>query len=109
MIDYQIDAQGIATLTWDMPGRSQNVMNGDSLAALYAVVERAVGAAVKGILFTSGKADFAAGGDLEWLLAADSAAALMERMLPLHRALRQLETCGKPGGMALTRTTLGGG
>ena len=110
MIDYQIDAQGIATLTWDMPGRSQNVMNGDSLAALYAVVERAVGdAAVKGILFTSGKADFAAGGDLEWLLAADSAAALMERMLPLHRALRQLETCGKPVAMALPGTTLGGG
>ncbi|MES2130002.1 MAG: 3-hydroxyacyl-CoA dehydrogenase NAD-binding domain-containing protein [Pseudomonadota bacterium] len=110
MIDYQLDAQGIATLTWDMPGRSQNVMSGDSLEALFAVVERATSdAAVTGILFTSGKADFAAGGDLEWLLAVDSASALMERMQPLHRCLRKLENCGKPVAMALPGTTLGGG
>ena len=74
MIDYQLDDLGIATLTWDMPGRSQNVINGGSCAALFAAIEKAAtDSAVKGILMTSAKPDFVAGGDLEWLLSADGA------------------------------------
>jgi 3-hydroxyacyl-CoA dehydrogenase/enoyl-CoA hydratase/3-hydroxybutyryl-CoA epimerase len=110
MIDYELDTQGIATLTWNMPGRSQNVINGESCAALFAAIEKAVGdVAVKGILMTSAKSDFIAGGDLEWLLAADQTAELFERTLALHRALRTLESCGKPVAMALPGMTLGGG
>ncbi|MBV8667372.1 MAG: enoyl-CoA hydratase/isomerase family protein [Burkholderiaceae bacterium] len=110
MIAFQLDAQGIATLTWDMPGRSQNVINGESCAALFAAIDHAVkDEAVKGILMTSVKPDFVAGGDLEWLLAANGATELFERTLALHRSLRQLETCGKPVAMALPGMTLGGG
>lgn len=110
MIDYQLDDHGIATLTWDMPGRSQNVINGESCTALFAAIDRAAkDDAVKGILMTSAKPDFIAGGDLEWLLAADGAEELFDRTLALHRALRQLETCGKPVATALPGSALGGG
>ncbi len=110
MIDYELDSQGIATLTWDMPGRSQNVINGESCAALFAAIEKATNdRAVKGILMTSAKPDFVAGGDLEWLLAADGAEELFARTMALHRALRQLETCGKPVASALPGSALGGG
>lgn len=110
MITYQLDAQGIATLTWDMPGRSQNVINSESCAALCAAIDRATNSdAVKGILMTSAKSDFVAGGDLEWLLDANSAAELFERTMALHRALRQLETRGKPVAIALPGAALGAG
>jgi 3-hydroxyacyl-CoA dehydrogenase/enoyl-CoA hydratase/3-hydroxybutyryl-CoA epimerase len=110
MIDYSLDSHGIATLSWNMPGRSQNVLNEESCATLCELVERAVGdAAVKGMLMTSAKADFIAGGDLEWLLSAKTAEALFERVVRLDRALRKLESCGKPVAMALPGTTLGGG
>ena len=74
MIDYSLDSHGIATLSWNMPGRSQNVLNEESCAVLCELVERVVGdSAVKGVLMTSAKPDFIAGGDLEWLLSAKTA------------------------------------
>ena len=95
MIDYQLDDLGIATLTWDMPGRSQNVINGGSCAALFAAIEKAAtDSAVKGILMTSAKPDFVAGGDLEWLLSADGAEELFARTMALHRALRRTQVAG---------------
>ena len=33
MINYNVDTDGIATITWDMPGRSMNVLNEASIAA----------------------------------------------------------------------------
>ncbi|MCY1327487.1 Fatty acid oxidation complex subunit alpha [compost metagenome] len=110
MIDFTLDPQGIATLSWNMPGRSQNVLNGESCEALFAAIERAVtDDAVNGILMTSAKPDFIAGGDLEWLLSANDAGELFGRVMRLHRALRRLETSGKPVAMALPGMTLGGG
>ncbi|CAJ0779757.1 3-hydroxyacyl-CoA dehydrogenase NAD-binding domain-containing protein [Ralstonia holmesii] len=110
MIDITIDTDGIATLTWDQPGRAQNVLNGETCAAFFAAIDRVcTDASVKGILVTSAKADFIAGGDLEWLQASDDAATLFERTCELHRMLRKLETCGKPVAAALPGSTLGGG
>jgi len=110
MIDYSLDSHGIATLSWNMPGRSQNVLNEESCGALCELIDRAVAdAAVKGVLMTSSKPDFIAGGDLGWLLSAKTADVLFERVVRLDRALRKLETCGKPVAMALPGTTLGGG
>ncbi|MBV8657583.1 MAG: enoyl-CoA hydratase/isomerase family protein [Burkholderiales bacterium] len=110
MIDYTLDQDGIATLSWNMPGRSQNVINGESCEAFFAAIDRAISEpTLKGILVTSAKPDFIAGGDLEWLQASDDARVLFDRTCQLHRALRKLETCGKPVAMALPGTTLGGG
>lgn len=110
MIDITIDTDGIATLSWDQPGRAQNVLNGETCAAFFTAIDKVVADAnVKGILITSAKPDFIAGGDLEWLQASDDAATLFDRTCELHRALRKLETCGKPVAAALPGSTLGGG
>ncbi|MDF6921856.1 hypothetical protein NLR09_24555, partial [Escherichia coli] len=86
MIDITLDTDGIATLAWNQPGRAQNVLNGETCAAFFAAIDRVCAdASVKGILVTSAKADFIAGGDLEWLQASDDAATLYERTCELHR------------------------
>ena len=69
MINYNVDSDGIATITWDMPGRTMNVLNEASLTAYTGALEQALkDDKVKGIIVTSGKADFIAGADLETAL-----------------------------------------
>ena len=63
--NYATDADGIATITWDMPGRSMNVLTIAGLEELSACVERALGdESVKGVVITSAKKDCAGGMDL---------------------------------------------
>ncbi|KQW90155.1 3-hydroxyacyl-CoA dehydrogenase [Massilia sp. Root418] len=110
MINVNIDAHGVATLSWDMAGRSQNVLNAESCQVLCDLIASVVADdAVHAILMTSAKPDFIAGGDLAWLLDTDDAGVLFARVMQLHRALRQLESCGKPVAMALPGSALGGG
>ena len=62
----ETDADGIALVTWDMPGRSMNVLDGDVLAELSGIVEKTTAdAAIKGVVITSGKDSFCAGADLK--------------------------------------------
>ena len=59
------DADGVATITWDLPGKSMNVMNTEGFALLDRLVGQALAdPAVKGIVITSGKDTFAGGMDL---------------------------------------------
>jgi len=59
------DAAGITTLTWDVPERSMNVMSEASLSLLDRLIDAALAdKAVKGVIITSGKKDFAGGMDL---------------------------------------------
>ncbi|MCB1953896.1 MAG: enoyl-CoA hydratase/isomerase family protein, partial [Rhodocyclaceae bacterium] len=110
MINYAVDSEGIATLEWDLPGRSQNVLNDQSMAAFAEAAQKALAApAVKGIVVASAKADFIAGGDLDMLLKANDAQALTANLGDWHRLLRALETTGKPVAAALNGNTLGGG
>ncbi|HYS49125.1 MAG TPA: enoyl-CoA hydratase-related protein, partial [Xanthobacteraceae bacterium] len=63
-----IDGDGIALVTWDMPDRSMNVIDPGVIAELSAIVEKVAGdAAVKGAVVTSGKDAFCAGADLALL------------------------------------------
>lgn len=110
MINYSVDSEGIATLEWDLPGRSQNVLNEETMAAFAEAAQKALAdPAVKGIVVASAKADFIAGGDLDMLLKANDAQALTANLGGWHRLLRALETTGKPVAAALNGTTLGGG
>ena len=110
MINTSIDKDGIATLEWDLPGRSQNVLNEQSMAAFAEAAQKALAdPAVKGIVVASAKADFIAGGDLDMLLKATDAQVLSTNLGNWHRLLRALETTGKPVAAALNGTTLGGG
>jgi 3-hydroxyacyl-CoA dehydrogenase/enoyl-CoA hydratase/3-hydroxybutyryl-CoA epimerase len=110
MINYTVDNDGIATLEWDLPGRAQNVLNEQSMAAFAAAAQKALAdPAVKGLLVASAKADFIAGGDLEMLLKATDAQAMSDNLKQWHKLFRTLETTGKPVAAALNGTTLGGG
>ena len=65
---FETDADGIALVAWDMPGRSMNVINAEVISELGQIVDKiASDGAIKGAVFTSGKESFAAGADLTML------------------------------------------
>jgi len=118
-----VDADGIALVTWDMPGRSMNVIDMDVIEELGAIVDRVAGeAAIKGAVVTSGKDTFSGGADLTMLESlngtfADMArqqgeeaanAKLFEESRKLSLLYRRLETSGKPWAAAINGTALGG-
>ena len=121
MTDFtmQKGADGAAIITWDVPGKSMNVLSLDGAATLGALVEDALAdPAVKGIVITSGKADFAAGMDLNVLarMKDDGAQAVFDGIMSLHHLLRRIELAGmdpktkqgaKPIAAALPGTALG--
>src|SRR5580765_1079463 len=65
---FDVDADGIALITWDMPGKSMNVIDFALIDELEALVEKvATDTAIKGAVITSGKDTFGAGADLTML------------------------------------------
>jgi len=109
-IDYQAGADGIATLTWQMSDAPMNVLNAASMAAYAAAVRRAIAdPAIKGVIVTSAKPEFIAGGDLNMLLAFSDAQAMTRFTEELHALMRGIEKSGKPFVAALNGSALGGG
>ena len=121
---FEIDADGIALITWNMPGRSMNVIDAKVMEELAAIVERvATDAAVKGAVLTSGKEAFCAGADLSMLETQSRTFAelrkskgeeganefLFEESRKLSQIARRMETCGKPWVAAINGTAMGGG
>ena len=112
-IHWQADADGIVTLTIDMPGQPVNTMNAAFQQALSDAVDRLESGrdAVRGVILASAKDTFFAGGDLRELIAipADGAGECF-RMVERNKAvLRRLETLGRPVVAALNGSALGGG
>src|SRR5579885_2384201 len=63
--NLDVDGDGIALITWDMPGRSMNVIDAGVTEELSQIVDKvAADAAIKGAVVTSGKEAFCAGADL---------------------------------------------
>jgi len=109
-IDYKVDADGIATISWNMQDVPMNVLNEQSIPAFSEAVRKAVAdAAVKGVIIASAKPDFIAGADLNMMLAITDAQGLLDFVARLHTLLRGIEKSGKPFVAALNGTTLGGG
>ena len=64
----ETDTDGIALVTWNMPGRSMNVIDEKVIEELAAIAEQvAIDGAVKGAVLTSGKDAFCGGADLTML------------------------------------------
>ncbi|MBZ0128997.1 MAG: enoyl-CoA hydratase/isomerase family protein [Rhodobacteraceae bacterium] len=98
---YAAADDGIATITWDCPGKSMNVMTYEGLAELNACVDKALADdAVKGVIITSGKKDFAGGMDLNVLAgqAGDAggnpAEGIFNGIMQMHGLLRKIELGG---------------
>ena len=112
-IQYDIDSNNILTLTIDMPGQSANTMNADFRQALTETVSKVEKDAEKisGIIVTSGKDTFFAGGDLKELIKVtrDDADEFFRMITELKGQMRKLETLGKPIVAAINGTALGGG
>jgi 3-hydroxyacyl-CoA dehydrogenase/enoyl-CoA hydratase/3-hydroxybutyryl-CoA epimerase len=108
-------------LFWDVPGRTLNVLTGSAIADLAQAAERlSSDAAIKGLVITSGKTNgFCAGAALDEMEGnaggtkssspEEASAARYDGVMRFHRALRGLETCGKPVAAAINGLALGGG
>ena len=71
----ETDADGIALVTWDIPGRSMNVLDETSTSELDEIIKQTTAdAAVKGVVITSSKDAFCAGADLVALSRGESLA-----------------------------------
>ncbi len=112
-IRYEKGPDNIVVLTLDQPGQAANTMNAQYRQAMAAAVARlqAEGEALAGVILTSGKKTFFAGGDLGELIAVgpEQAADFYRMVLDLKAQLRQLETLGKPVVAAINGAALGGG
>ncbi len=117
-ITTEIDGDGIALLTIDVPGQSMNVIGPDFLADLDAAIDRiATEEGIKGAVICSGKASgFMAGMDLKQMSSMlapaggkPAMAELFDKVFVLNAQFRKLETCGKPVAVAIEGTCMGGG
>jgi 3-hydroxyacyl-CoA dehydrogenase/enoyl-CoA hydratase/3-hydroxybutyryl-CoA epimerase len=119
-----IDADGIALVTWNMPGRSMNVIDAKVAEELSSIVDKVTtDTAIKGAVITSGKDTFCGGADLSMLETQNRAyaelkksqgeeaanARLFDEVRNLSLIFRRIETCGKPWVAAITGTAMGGG
>ncbi len=112
-IRWEKDADNIVVLTLDDPNQSANTMNelyGKSMAAVVERLEKEKDE-IAGVIITSAKKTFFAGGDLRDLLKArkEDGPQFMAGMAQLKSQLRTLETLGKPVVAAMNGTALGGG
>jgi 3-hydroxyacyl-CoA dehydrogenase/enoyl-CoA hydratase/3-hydroxybutyryl-CoA epimerase len=112
-IRYEKTQEQIVVLTIDLPGQSANTMNAVYREAMAACVTRLVAEkdSIAGVIITSGKKTFFAGGDLNELIKVGKpeAKAFHDLVLTLKDQLRTLETLGKPVVAAINGAALGGG
>ncbi|MGX1305422.1 3-hydroxyacyl-CoA dehydrogenase/enoyl-CoA hydratase/3-hydroxybutyryl-CoA epimerase [Amorphus suaedae] len=109
MIRLDTLENGVTLVTIHTDGPVNTLTKAFNEAFLACVDGLLTDTAVTGIVITSDKDGFAAGGDLEELRAARTPAEVIETVAPFNTALRKLETGGKPVVAALNGTALGGG
>jgi len=120
----ETDADGIVLVTWDIPGRSMNVLDETSINELEEIVKQtSADANVKGVVITSAKEAFCAGADLSMLegmshtyakllkekgeVAANQT--LFDQSRRFSQVFRSIETSGKPWAAAINGLAFGGG
>ncbi|MCY1046175.1 3-hydroxyacyl-CoA dehydrogenase NAD-binding domain-containing protein [Corallococcus sp. bb12-1] len=112
-LHWDKDADGIVVLTLDDPSQSANTMNAAYVKSMRAAVDRLVQEkdSITGVVLTSAKKTFFAGGDLNDLrrVKKEEARQVFELGEEIKSQLRTLETFGRPVVAALNGAALGGG
>ena len=112
-VQYDIDADGIVTLTLDDPNQSANTMNELYKDSMEAAVDRlyAEQDSITGVVVTSAKKTFFAGGDLKNMMKAgpELAGEIFAEVESVKATLRRLELFPKPVVAAINGAALGGG
>jgi 3-hydroxyacyl-CoA dehydrogenase/enoyl-CoA hydratase/3-hydroxybutyryl-CoA epimerase len=112
-IQWDKDADGIVTLTLDDPTGSANVMNEHYIKSMDKAVERLVAEkdSITGVVITSAKKTFFAGGDVKSMvqIGPENAGEAFDLVETIKKQLRTLETLGKPVVAAINGAALGGG
>ncbi|MQA14495.1 MAG: 3-hydroxyacyl-CoA dehydrogenase [Pseudonocardiaceae bacterium] len=112
-IRWEQGSDGIVVLTLDDPEQSANTMNERFVASMGAAVDRLESErdSITGVIVTSAKKTFFAGGDLNRLIEAtpDDAGEIGAHIAVVKGQLRRLEKLGKPVVAAINGAALGGG
>jgi 3-hydroxyacyl-CoA dehydrogenase/enoyl-CoA hydratase/3-hydroxybutyryl-CoA epimerase len=112
-IRWEQDADGVVVLTLDDPASSANTMNDAYVRSMGETVDRLERAkdSIRGVVLTSAKKTFFAGGNLGSLIQAtpDTRDDVLAQVTLVKRQLRRLETLGLPVAAAINGAALGGG
>jgi 3-hydroxyacyl-CoA dehydrogenase/enoyl-CoA hydratase/3-hydroxybutyryl-CoA epimerase len=112
-IRWERDDDGIVVLTLDDPAQSANTMNAAYADSMRATVTRLQEEReqIKGVIITSAKSTFFAGGDLNVLrqVTRENAAEFGQFLRESKVQLRTIETLGVPVVAAINGAALGGG
>lgn len=119
-VHYTTDSDNIATISFDLPNRSMNVLTEQGIQEFEAYIHKAIDdPQIIGIIITSGKKDFLGGVDLSMLGSLCDPYSRMpkevraekgfELIMRVHKLLRYMESSGKPVACAITGTCVGGG
>ncbi|MCX4579129.1 3-hydroxyacyl-CoA dehydrogenase NAD-binding domain-containing protein [Streptomyces sp. NBC_01571] len=112
-IRWEQDETGVVTLVLDDPNQSANTMNQAFKESIAAIAERAEAEkdSIRGIIYTSAKKTFFAGGDLKDMIQAgpETAQQAFDTGTAIKSSLRRIETLGKPVVAAVNGAALGGG
>lgn len=108
-VRLELGADGILVATMDLPGRPMNVVGDALMDGIGEAVARLADPAVRGLILTSGKADFCAGGDIDRMSRWTTPQEPFEGSMAMKAVLRRLELQGKPVVAAIQGHALGGG
>ncbi|MEU7736825.1 3-hydroxyacyl-CoA dehydrogenase NAD-binding domain-containing protein [Streptomyces griseus] len=112
-IRWEQDETGVVTLVLDDPNQSANTMNQAFKDSIAAVADRAEAEkdSIRGIIYTSAKKTFFAGGDLKDMIKVgpENAQDAFDAGNAIKASLRRIETLGKPVVAAINGAALGGG
>lgn len=108
---YEMDADGIVTVTMDMQGQSANTMNKRFEPGMREILSRLEAEdKLTGVVFASAKKTFFAGGDLNDILATETAGQETFDFIEDNKAVyRRLEKLAVPVVAAINGAALGGG
>ncbi|WP_286695763.1 3-hydroxyacyl-CoA dehydrogenase NAD-binding domain-containing protein [Spongiibacter sp. UBA1325] len=111
--NYEKDSDNIVTVTMDMSG-PVNAMNDEYVALMGETIDRleAERESIAGVVLTSAKSSFFAGGDIKSMLSlkpGEGEAEMFEMNLKIKGMLRRMEKLGRPVVAAINGAALGGG